>query len=91
VDTVRYRVIVHGRVQGVWFRESTRAHADRLGVNGWVRNLHDGSVEVVAEGDEAAVAQLVAWCRTGPPRATVTGIDVHQELVGDERGFVVRR
>jgi acylphosphatase len=91
VETVRYRVIVHGHVQGVWFRESTRAEAERLGVNGWVRNRHDGTVEVVAEGDPADVAQLVAWCRVGPPRAVVAGVDVREEFVENESGFVVRR
>lgn len=73
---VRVHVAVHGLVQGVWFRESCRRTATDLGVAGWVRNRADGTVEAELEGPEAAVAQVVAWCREGPPRAEVTAIDV---------------
>jgi acylphosphatase len=70
--TVRRRVVVHGLVQGVWFRESTRRLAARHGVAGWVRNREDGAVEAVFEGDE--VAKLVAFCRDGPPDAVVASV-----------------
>ncbi|MDA8256397.1 MAG: acylphosphatase [Betaproteobacteria bacterium] len=60
-----------GRVQGVWFRESMRSEAERLGVTGWVRNAPDGSVEAVVQGPDAAVDALVAWAHTGPPQARV--------------------
>ncbi|HEY8514170.1 MAG TPA: acylphosphatase [Candidatus Binatia bacterium] len=81
---------MRGRVQGVWYRGSTRDQARRLGLRGWARNLADGSVEVVAEGDPDAIEQLVAWCRTGPPGARVTGITVQREPVrGDVQDFKV--
>lgn len=75
----RVSVVVHGRVQGVWFRESCRREAAELGVAGWVRNRADGTVEGLFEGPVDAVARLVSWCRAGPPRAEVTGIDVAEE------------
>lgn len=77
--TVRRRVVVHGRVQGVFFRDSCRAEAARLGVRGWVRNLRDGGVEAVFEGPAGAVEAAVAWCRHGPPRAVVDSVDVVDE------------
>lgn len=70
------RCIVTGRVQGVWFRASTQRQARRLGVTGVARNLPDGSVEVVACGDDAAVAQLVEWLHRGPEHARVAGVAV---------------
>jgi acylphosphatase len=89
-EAVRRRVIVSGRVQGVWFRESCRDAAAGGGVNGWVRNLADGTVEVVVEGPEAAVDRMVEWCREGPPRARVDSVDVHAEPPVGESGFRVR-
>jgi acylphosphatase len=89
-DRVRYRVIVHGYVQGVWFRQSCRRHAETLGLAGWVRNRGDGTVEAVFEGEEADVAKAVAWCRAGPPAAEVTGIDVTEEAPSGAAGFSVR-
>jgi acylphosphatase len=70
------RCIVSGRVQGVFFRASTRDRAVALGVSGWVRNLADGSVEVVAAGEPDAIAALVEWLWDGPPAASVSGVDV---------------
>lgn len=67
---------MRGRVQGVGFRASCAVRADALGVAGWARNRSDGSVELVASGDPAAVDALVAWCRQGPPLARVAGIEV---------------
>jgi acylphosphatase len=65
---------IEGRVQGVWFRESMRREAERLGVTGWVRNLPDGSVEAVVQGSVEAVDALLVWSRTGPPMARVERI-----------------
>ena len=79
MTAVRRRVVVDGRVQGVWFRESCRREAERAGVAGWVRNRDDGRVEAAFEGDEAAVDRLVEWCRRGPPRAVVTSLSVRDE------------
>jgi acylphosphatase len=87
---VRRRVVVRGRVQGVFFRGSTQDEAARAGVDGWVRNLPDGSVEAVFEGPPAAVEALVAFSRRGPRRARVTEIDVREEPPSGEQGFRVR-
>ncbi len=89
-DPVRYRVVVRGRVQGVWFRESCRRHAIELGLAGWVRNRADGTVEAEFEGAEADVARAVAWCRVGPPAAEVAGIDVVPVEPTGTSGFSVR-
>jgi acylphosphatase len=86
----RTRIAVDGRVQGVYFRESTRREANRLGLAGWVRNLDDGRVEAVFEGDSAAVTQAVAWARRGPERALVTSVEVLAEEPEGLLGFAVR-
>jgi acylphosphatase len=83
-------VVVSGRVQGVWFRESCRREAEARGIAGWVANRADGRVEAVFEGAESDVAEVVAWCRVGPPRAVVTGIDLTPESPEDLIGFRVR-
>jgi acylphosphatase len=82
--------VVSGHVQGVWFRESCRREAEARDVSGWVANRADGRVEAVFEGREPAVAEMVAWCRAGPPRAVVTGVDVSQEQPEGLVGFRVR-
>ena len=83
-------MLVAGRVQGVFFRDSCERRAHAEGVTGWVANRGDGKVEAVFEGDEAAVGRMVAWCRIGPSRAVVTGVEVHEETPQGERGFRVR-
>lgn len=90
-ERVRVRIVVDGRVQGVYFRQSTQTEARRLGVDGWVRNLPDGRVEAVFEGDPAAVAQAVAYVRQGPPRALVTVADESREEPFGENGFRITR
>ena len=77
-ETIARNVVVHGQVQGVFFRDSTRREAARLGVTGWVRNCPDGTVQAHLEGPPEAVAQLVRWCREGPRHA-----DVHDVEVGE--------
>ena len=89
MSEVRCRAIVSGRVQGVFYRDSCRQMARRLGVRGSVRNRHDGAVEVVAEGDRDAVDALLAWCREGPPRANVTGLAITDEPPIGESSFRV--
>ena len=85
------RVRVRGRVQGVWFRGSTRDEARRLGLAGWVRNREDGSVEAHLQGAPATVDAMVAWCRVGPPLAAVTRLDLDDVDLDDSlTGFDVR-
>jgi len=71
----RLQVKISGRVQGVWFRASTRDEAVLLGLTGWVRNLPDGRVEAVFEGPEETLQQMLAWCRQGPPSARVDAVE----------------
>jgi acylphosphatase len=86
----RRRVVVHGHVQGVFFRETARRAAERHGVAGWVRNLPDGTVEAVLEGESDGVARLVAFMREGPRGAKVERVDVSEEEPEGLRGFSVR-
>jgi acylphosphatase len=88
---VRRRVIVHGRVQGVYFRSATEARAAAAGLAGWVRNRPDGSVEAVFEGDPEAVAALVEFCGSGPRHARVLRLEVFEEAPEGLRDFQVRR
>lgn len=90
-DRVRRRIRVRGRVQGVNFRAATSDRADALGLVGWVRNREDGSVEIEAEGPRAAVDQLGAWARRGPPAARVEGVE-EDEITpeGAEAAFQIR-
>mgnify|MGYP001116754951 CR=1 FL=1 len=74
--TVRAQVRVTGRVQGVFYRQSTREMAEGLGLRGWVRNLPDGSVQALFEGERELVERAIAWCRQGPPRAAVDELTV---------------
>lgn len=74
--TLTRHLVIHGRVQGVWYRESMRLEAERLGVTGWVRNRGDGAVDAVVQGEEDAVVALIAWCREGPPAARVDDIEI---------------
>ena len=74
-NKARAHVIISGRVQGVFFRASTRAEAERLGLNGWAKNLADGRVEVLAVGTASEVAELAMWLEHGPPDARVDGIE----------------
>ena len=87
---VRRRVVVHGRVQGVFFRDATRRLAERHRVAGWVRNTWDGTVEAVFEGERDAIERLVDFCREGPRGARVDWVDVVGEEPADLTGFEVR-
>lgn len=78
-DVIRRRVLVDGRVQGVWFRDSCRREAERLGVTGWVSNRMDGRVEAVFEGASSDVDRAVAWCHHGPRHAEVADVEVTPE------------
>lgn len=87
---MRRRVVVRGRVQGVFFRDTVRGEARARRVAGWVRNRPDGAVEAVFEGDPDAVEELVGLCRRGPPQATVEAVDTFDEPVEGIGGFSVR-
>ena len=84
------RVVVRGRVQGVFFRDSCRDEAQSAGVDGWVRNTAEGTVEAWFEGPPAAVDRVVEWCRSGPRRADVDGVEVHEEGPTGQQGFGIR-
>lgn len=86
---MRRRVVVHGHVQGVFFRDSVRRLAEHHGVAGSVRNTRDGTVEVVLEGDGPAVERLVDFCRRGPRGAAVERVDVQEEEPEGLTGFRV--
>jgi acylphosphatase len=87
---IRARIVISGRVQGVYFRASARDAARTHGVSGWVRNRVDGAVEAVAEGEETAVQAFTRWCHEGPPGAYVTDVLVTPELyTGEFQGFRV--
>lgn len=84
-------IFVSGVVQGVFFRAHTQNAAQNLGLNGWVRNLRDGRVEIVAEGPHAALNQLVSWCQTGPPHARVDDVNATwREETGEFNRFEIR-
>jgi acylphosphatase len=87
--TARRRVVVSGRVQGVFFRDSCQRAAADAGVTGWVRNRRDGAVEAVFEGDDVAVESMVSWCHNGPSHARVDQVEVTSEEPQGERGFRV--
>jgi len=86
----RCRVIVHGRVQGVWFRGAMEAEARRIGVDGWIRNLPNGTVEAVFEGTHAAVEAAVRFCEQGPSYARVLRVERFEEAPQALRGFSAR-
>jgi acylphosphatase len=86
---MRRRVVIHGHVQGVFFRDSTRRLAERHGVAGWARNNRDGTVEAVFEGEPDAVERLVAFAREGPRGAAVERVDVFDEEPEGMTGFSI--
>lgn len=88
----RVHVFVSGKVQGVFFRSGTKDKAEEIGLSGWVRNLQDGRVEAVFEGEEEKVEKMVQWCRKGSEYARVTGVEVIPEpYKGEFSGFLLRR
>lgn len=87
---VRRRVVAHGGVQGVFFRDTTQSEAERRGVSGWIENRADGAVEAVFEGEPDDVDALVSFCRRGPGRASVERLEEIEEEPEGLRGFRVR-
>lgn len=85
------RVIIKGRVQGVFYRASTKKQADQLGIQGWVRNLPDGSVEALFQGDQTIISKMLAWCRQGPPASKVETVSTENpEMTERFKTFEVR-
>jgi acylphosphatase len=89
-DAIRRRVVVHGSVQGVFFRDSCRREARSRGVAGWVSNRRDGAVEAVFEGEADAVSAMVAWCSRGPRGADVDSVEETTEEPEGLSGFEIR-
>lgn len=89
-DVIAREIVVSGQVQGVFFRDSTRREAARLGVTGWVRNCPDGTVQAHVEGPPDAVAALVSWCREGPSHASVHDVRVGDAEPAGCTGFEIR-
>ena len=89
--TINRTVIIKGKVQGVFYRGSTREQAERLGVNGEVKNMPDGSVELIIEGNREAVEQLITWCHQGPQRAEVEEVVVKEGTIKGFKNFRVIR
>ena len=91
MEGVKVRVRVEGFVQGVFYRYSTQQKAHELGVNGWVRNLRDGNVECLLEGERTRVETLIRWCHQGPPGARVERVITDwEEYAGDLERFSIR-
>ena len=87
----KINIFVTGRVQGVFFRQSTRVMAIKNNVNGWVRNLDDGRVEIVAEGEKQNIDNLKNWCKTGPANSRVDEFELSEEnYIGEYENFEVR-
>jgi acylphosphatase len=82
---------VYGRVQGVFFRASTKEMAEQLGIHGSVRNVRDGSVAIEAEGDEEAIEKFIKWCQNGPELAMVDRLDVTEKEMESINGFSIER
>jgi acylphosphatase len=90
MNDARARIVVRGRVQGVFFRAETRDRARSLDLAGWVRNNPDGTVEAVFEGDRDRIDSMLTWCRRGPALAQVDAVDVEWEQPRNDRGFATR-
>jgi len=89
---IRATITIHGRVQGVGYRANAKRKALEYGLRGYTRNLSDGSVEIIAEGDPAQIDKLAAWCSHGPTGAHVTRINVENTpATGEYRDFNIRR
>ena len=87
---IRAQVVIAGRVQGVFYRATTKDMAKQLGLNGWVKNLSDGRVEAIFEGEKTTIHKIIAWCHQGPPSAKVTDVTVqYSKYLGEFKEFSV--
>ena len=83
-------IIVHGRVQGVWFRAGAKQKAGELGILGWVKNRPEGTVEIHAEGEKSQLENFISWCRKGTPAANVTSLDLSPISLQNFKSFEIR-
>ncbi|MGA1865543.1 MAG: acylphosphatase [bacterium] len=91
MDMSRAHLLVSGIVQGVFFRSTTRRQAVRLGLTGWVKNKMDGKVEIIVEGEAAAISNFIQWCHEGPPGARVDKVDITwEEYIGEFTSFSIQ-
>ena len=81
---MRIRIKVYGLVQGVFFRFNTKEKAKELGLKGWVKNMEDGSVEILVEGNEEKIKELIEWCKSGPGMARVDKVDVEEDVTKEK-------
>ena len=87
---IRAHVRISGRVQGVFYRSTTRDRAEQLGLTGWVRNTSDGKVEAIFEGEETAIKDMIVWCHKGPRSADVSDVTVeYQKFLGEFEEFCI--
>ncbi len=87
---IRAHLLINGKVQGVYFRQNTEIMAARNNVTGWVRNLEDGQVEILLEGSQSDVGQVIEWCHKGPANAKVANVDVkYEKYVGEFKEFKI--
>lgn len=84
MDNIRIHVYISGRVQGVGYRYSTYTQALKIGIKGWVRNIYDGRVEAIFEGEEEVVEKMLEWCKNGPPMSYVSDIELHKQPYSGE-------
>lgn len=91
MEKIRVHLLIHGRVQGVWYRRHAEQKAKELNLGGWTHNLVDGSVEIVAEGEKERIEQFIAWTKEGSPLAKVEYVEVSYEpYTGEFKDFSVR-
>ena len=91
MSKIHLNIRVLGKVQGVYFRHSTKAVADQLGIVGWVKNESDGSVYIEAEGDKAMMDAFIEWCEEGPERAVVDSINMVEDELKSYNNFIVKK
>lgn len=85
------RLIIKGKVQGVFYRATAKDIADEIGINGWIRNTEAGDVEALVSGDEEQLQQFIQWCRQGPGKASVADVIIQEEAEKTFAGFLVKR
>lgn len=87
----KFNITISGTVQGVFFRQSTKAVADQLGVRGWIRNMEDGTVYIEAEADEFILKSFLEWCNEGPDRAVVSSVNHVESIPEGFQNFIIKK